>query len=73
MSDITVYTKRVCPQCDQTKRMLNRQNVTYSEVRVDTDPQAVEELKQLGFMQVPVVVTPNETWSGFRYDKLRTL
>ena len=35
------------------------------------DPDALEHVKSLGFVQAPVVVTDTDSWSGFRPDKIK--
>lgn len=70
---ITVYAKPYCPQCDATKRQLDRQGIEYSVIDITQDPQALDELLRAGFMQAPVVVTEQESWSGYRPDKIRAL
>lgn len=70
---VTVYTKNACVQCDATKKLLDRLEVQYAVVDLDADPAAVEQVKGLGFLGAPVVVTDHESWSGFRPDKVREL
>ena len=33
----------------------------------------LEKVKELGYLQAPVVVTDDEHWSGFRPDKIDAL
>lgn len=68
---ITVYTKPNCVQCTATKRALSTAGVTYREVDLTVDVDAVVRLKALGFAQAPVVVAGPDSWSGFRPDRLR--
>lgn len=70
---ITVYTKHHCPQCRMTKRMLNNMHVDFDEINLDDHPEAIDEVKQLGYKAAPVVVTETESWSGFEINKLRQL
>lgn len=70
---ITVYTKPECIQCDATKRELMRRGITYNTVDLTKSAEALEKVKQLGYRQTPVVVTPTDHWSGFRPDKLKAL
>lgn len=66
---VTVYiTPGRCPNCTATKKALDRRGVTYS-VEVMTDAQR-EEFKIAGYLAAPVVVTENDSWAGFRPDKL---
>ncbi len=80
---ITVYSKLVCPQCDSTYRALfaaglefegftepTSDKVTFSINVVDTDAEALEFIKELGYLQAPVVIVDGEHWSGFRPDKI---
>lgn len=70
---ITVYTKPSCVQCNATVRALDNASLPYQTVDVSNDPDALESLKQLGYMQAPVVVTERGHWSGFQPDKIREL
>jgi glutaredoxin-like protein NrdH len=69
----TVYTKPECDRCDQTKKLLHRLHVPFTEIDVEQNPDSREFLEQLGFREMPVVDTGTERWSGFRYDKLKGL
>lgn len=69
----TVYTKPGCVQCNATFKALETAQVSYRTVDVTEDPQAVEKLRDLGYMQAPVVVTDSDHWSGFRPDKIAEL
>lgn len=70
---IIIYTKSNCVQCDTTKNALDRCGMTYQLINLDTEPEALGELKALGYRQVPVVMTPDDSWSGFRPDKIASL
>ncbi|GGC84289.1 glutaredoxin-like protein NrdH [Tersicoccus solisilvae] len=70
---VTVYTKPACVQCNATYRALDKKGVVYQSVDISQDPQALEELKAMGYLQAPVVVTDDDSWSGFRPDKIATI
>ncbi|MGP5046003.1 glutaredoxin-like protein NrdH [Glutamicibacter ardleyensis] len=72
-SEITVYTKPSCVQCNATYRALDKKGVSYRKVGISTDAQALEYVRSLGYMQAPVVVTADDQWSGFRPDKIEAL
>ena len=72
---ITVYTNPGCVQCDATKKYLSDRNTTFETVDLSTDELALAAVKDLGYMQAPVVFVryPNgsEThWSGFQPSRL---
>lgn len=68
-----VYSKRDCVQCDYTKREMTKLGIDFVELKVDEDLQALEDVKLLGYLAAPVVVTDNDHWSGFRPDKIKAL
>lgn len=70
---VTVYTKPSCVQCNATYRALDSRGIVYDIVDLSTDPEALERIKELGYLQAPVVVTDDEHWSGFRPDKITAL
>ncbi len=44
MSNITVYSKKSCPNCDLLKKLLMEKNIEHNIVRIDT-PAALTELR----------------------------
>jgi glutaredoxin 3 len=39
MTEIEIYTTRVCPYCVRAKRLFDKKGVTYREIDVSDDPQ----------------------------------
>jgi glutaredoxin-like protein NrdH len=71
---VTVYTTPSCPQCEMTKKVLNKGNIRYNIVDLSTDEKAMEYVKQdLGYASAPVVMAGKEHWSGFRHGYLQNL
>lgn len=70
---VTVYTKPSCVQCNATYRALDKKGIAYESVDMSQDPQALERVRSLGYLQAPVVVTDGGHWSGFRPDKINEL
>ncbi|WP_418969029.1 glutaredoxin-like protein NrdH [Alloscardovia omnicolens] len=68
---VTVYSKSHCVQCNATKRQLAKLGVEYTEINLEQDADALEKFKAAGFMQAPIVVAGEETWSGYRPDLLK--
>lgn len=71
--NVTVYSKPACVQCTATYRALDRQGVNYEVIDISIDQDALETIKGLGYMQLPVVVAGPEHWAGFRPDKISAL
>ncbi|WP_138443544.1 glutaredoxin family protein [Sinomonas susongensis] len=71
---VVLYTKPACPQCDMTKRQLDRAGIHYTTVDVTEDETALWYIKDyLGYLAAPVVVVavPNGDeihFNGFRPD-----
>ena len=62
---ITVYSKPACVQCNATYRALDKRGIAYDVVDITKDPAALARVKDLGYMQAPVVVAGADHWSGF--------
>jgi len=71
--NVTVYTKPACVQCNATYRALDRKGIEYKKVDISQDPEALDRIRDLGFMQAPVVITDTDSWSGFRPDKIEEI
>ncbi|HEY7884866.1 MAG TPA: glutaredoxin-like protein NrdH [Cellvibrionaceae bacterium] len=69
----TVYTKDNCVQCDATKRMMDKIGVEYETINISENPAELDRLIELGYLAAPVVVTEDDSWSGFQPDKITAL
>ncbi len=70
---ITIYTRNDCVQCHATKRAIENRGLTFDLINLDLHPEALEDLRAQGYRQLPVVVTDQESWSGFRPDLINRL
>ncbi|TDP95362.1 ribonucleoside-diphosphate reductase class Ib glutaredoxin subunit [Leucobacter luti] len=70
---ITVYSKPSCVQCTVTDRALNIKGIECTVVDLSETPDAMQLVKDLGYLQAPVIVTDEDHWSWFRPDKLNAL
>ena len=73
MSNVTVYSKPNCPQCTQTKKKLEQKGIAFEVIDISQDKNAAQTINDLGYRQVPVVVSGEKHWSGFRPDLLGAL
>ena len=46
MAKVLMYTRTVCPYCDQAKALLKRYNVAIDEVNIDADPSKAPEMME---------------------------
>lgn len=53
-----------------TKRWLTEHGFGFEELNTDEHPELIDEVKSHGFNGLPVVVTPDEAWQGYRPNKL---
>lgn len=70
---VTLYTLPSCVQCDSTKKVLQKNKISYNEIDLSVDDSAMEMVKALGYASAPVVIAGEEHWAGFRPDKLSAL
>ena len=67
---ITVFTKSSCPACVSTKNFLDAMGLDYEVKNIEEDDSNFQEVLDLGFKQVPVVVVDDDSWSGHNTAKL---
>lgn len=73
-SMVKMYTKPSCVQCDASHRKLEAEGIKYEVIDLSENPEAIEEVKELGYLQAPVIVVDKDNhWSGFRPDKIEAL
>lgn len=71
---IKVYSKPNCMQCEFTKKFLTENGLQFEERDVFESEKFKEEVVELGFTSLPVVVADgHEPFSGYRPDKLDEL
>lgn len=67
---IVVYKKPSCRQCKQTIQALDRKGLDYELIDISEDENALAFVKDLGYLQAPVIVTDENHWSGYDPDKI---
>lgn len=70
---VKLYTKNNCPACLQTKSFMNTLGIEYSVFNIEDDDSNFQKVIDLGYQQVPVVVTQTESWSGHQPSKIMQL
>jgi glutaredoxin-like protein NrdH len=68
-----VYTKPACVQCEQTKKLLDKNGVKYTTIDITQDKEAYDKVVAMGFMSAPVVISGDDSWAGFQPDKINSI
>lgn len=75
--DLIVYSAFWCPDCREAKRFLQRYNIPYKEIDIETTPGAAEEVvKHTGRRSIPQFVIdgewvqPYRAGEGFLYKEM---
>ena len=73
MKNITIYTGPMCNYCEAAKRLLIRNNVTYTEIDIAKVEGAMEEMikKASGKRTIPQIFFDDQHIGG--YDDVRVL
>ena len=73
MKKITIYTGPVCNYCDATKRLLKRNNASYSEINIAEVDGALDEMlkKANGKRTIPQIFFDDQHIGG--YEEIRAL
>jgi glutaredoxin-like protein NrdH len=70
---VTVYTTPNCVACNSTKRQFQKLGVRYDEVALENHPELIDQFKEKGHIQAPIVVAGESIWSGYRHEKIQNL
>ncbi len=67
MPRITVFSTASCPICVKTKNLLNKWNIEYSEVGIDSGDGALREFREAtqGARTVPQILIDGKLIGGF--------
>jgi glutaredoxin-like protein NrdH len=68
--NIIVYSNPNCVQCEQTKKYLTNHNVTFEAKMIQDSPEVLDLIREKNYSSAPVVVAGDDSWSGFRPERL---
>lgn len=66
----TIYTSPYCDKCTKTIGEYERRQMPVKTIDVEQTPGALHALTAMGFRRLPVVITDEDKWSGYRLDKI---
>lgn len=70
---VQVYGKPACGGCVATKKALEKVEVPYEYHDITADEQARQIVEQSGQLQLPLVIVGDDSWHGFRPDRVKAL
>jgi len=70
---VVVYSSDTCPHCTTAKKFLKEKGIDFEEKNVSSNVEARNELMEMGFMGVPIILVDGETVEGFNKGKLEKL
>jgi glutaredoxin-like protein NrdH len=70
---VIVYSNPNFQACEQTKRFLTVKGIEFEAKMIQDSPEVFALIEERGYSAAPVVVVGDDSWSGFRLDKLNTL
>ena len=72
---VTIYTKPGCGPCAATKHAMESRGIAHEVINVMDDDAALDAIKGLGYLTVPVVQDGHaaEHWGGFQLDRIADL
>jgi len=73
LTPITVYSQPNCYPCKATYRKADDLGLNYTVVDISEDHEARDYVIGLGHVSTPVVVVGDESWAGYKPDRLQAL
>lgn len=70
---VIVYSNPNCTACEQTKRFLTVKGIEFEAKMIQDSPEVFSLIEEKGYASAPIVVAGEDSWSGFRLDKLNGL
>jgi glutaredoxin-like protein NrdH len=70
---VIVYSNPNCTQCEQTKRFLTVKGIEFESKMISDSPEIMPLIEEKSYRSAPVVVAGDDSWSGFKLDKLNGL
>lgn len=69
---VKIYSTPSCPYCKMAKEFLKNNNISYDEVDVSNDEEAIKEMvDKSGQMGVPVIEIDGQIIVGFDEEEIR--
>lgn len=70
---VIVYSRPHCIECNVLKKFLKDYAIAYENRNCSTNPEYLEEVKEMGFLGVPLTVVNGEAVQGLEPEKILAL
>ena len=72
MPNVIIYSTKTCPYCRLAKEFLNKNNIKFEDVYVDSNPsRAMEMIDKSGQQGVPVIDIDGKIIIGFDKEAMK--
>ena len=71
--ELTVYTTPDCPGCQMTRRQLDKAGVAYEAVDLSGRPDLVEQFREEGLLQAPIIEMDGQRTAGFDPARIKAI
>jgi glutaredoxin len=73
VKNVVLYSTENCGYCKKARRYFENKQIAFKEKKIDSDPEAFEDFKQLRATGVPVIFVGRKRMNGFNqstFDQL---
>lgn len=73
MWKVIIYTASTCPSCMEVKEYFKKKKIPFLERNVQQSKKAKDELLEMGYRTVPIILIDDEEIVGFDKKKLNSI
>jgi len=73
MKKVILYTTPGCMACRAVSKAMDRKGIIYDTINLGQNPELLEQLRELGYSEAPIVTMEGFSFSGYRQSKLDDL
>lgn len=73
MRKVIIYTASTCPSCMEVKEYFKKKKIPFLERNVQQSKKAKDELLEMGYRTVPIILIDDEEIVGFDKKKLNSI
>ena len=73
MKTVILYSTPNCMACRAVARAFDKKGIVYDTINLEQHPDLIDQFKELGHMQAPIVTADGFNFSGYRPAKIEQL